>query len=722
MRRFLVGVVVDALIVFVVLELLSLLSVPQPFPFGTTRVPIVTINAAGIWTFLAAGIAIGLVNRIVRPVVVAVTGRLVLSTMGAFLIVINAILLWIASLFVGSLAVTASPQLLWFLVIAAIYTLVAMLTGALLGLNIPDIDESGRGRLIWRILDAIPTPRRSQIIENVRLQQVYDTIYQFGLDVAIESTPVGRFRAAFQRRILGRPTPEAATPEAKLRMMLQQLGPTYVKLGQMAASRSEALPPTLVDELSKLQNDAAPFSWQEAETILVHELGAPVEERFATFEHEPFAAASTAQVHRATLPDGRVVAVKVQRPRIVAQTKADLGVLEELASVAERRFELAHRLGAQAMVREFASGVLKELDYENEAYHALRIAESMRVFPEIHIPVVDPSRSTSRVLTAEYVQGIKISDTEGLAASGVDSHHLGEVFIRAMIKQVLVDGFFHGDPHPGNVFVDPVAGRIIFLDFGLVGELRTDQRTTLIQLLLGLKAKDSGAIGDALIGLGEPGPDWDERAFRHDIDRVVRQHLIYAEVDSIGEGIGAVLGAVVNNGLRLDTDLTLAIKAVVQAEETARALSVNVDIAAAAFDQAKAAVFERLRGDAVEKFLSGQAIRVGQELLRRVPELESAAWSWLDQFGKGRLVVTIDTSDLNTQIAKVSDLGRQVAIGMLVTGQLIGTAILAAVLLQPTVSNEFQTFGYIGLMAFGVSLIVSMYVLFRQLRVPSADG
>jgi ubiquinone biosynthesis protein len=368
------------------------------------------------------------------------------------------------------------------------------------------------------------------------------------------------------------------------------------------------------------------------------------------------------------------------------------------------------------MVREFAGGVLKELDYQNEAYHALRIAEAMQVFPEIHIPVVDPSRSTARVLTAEYVEGIKISDTERLAASGVDTHRLGEVFIRAMIKQVLVDGFFHGDPHPGNIFVDPLTQRIIFLDFGLVGELRTDQRTTLIQLLLGLRAKDSTAIADALIGLGQPGPNWDERSFRHDIDRVVRQHLVYSKVDSIGEGIGSVLGAVVDNGLRLDTDLTLAIKAVVQAEETARALSVNVDIAAAAFDQARAAIFERLRGDAVEKFLSGQAIRVGQELLRRLPELETAAWSWLDQFGKGRLVVTIDTSDLNKQIGKVSDLGRQVAIGMLVTGQLIGTAILAAVLLQPTVSTEFQTFGYVGLITFGISLIVSMYVLFRQIR------
>jgi ubiquinone biosynthesis protein len=483
---------------------------------------------------------------------------------------------------------------------------------------------------------------------------------------------------------------------AKTRILLQQLGPTYVKLGQMAASRPEALPPALVEELTKLQSNAAPFPWSEAEAILVHALGGSVEEHFATFEHEPFAAASTAQVHRATLPDGRTGAVKVQRPRIVAQTKADLGVLEELAKVAERRFELAHRLGAQAMVREFAAGVLTELDYQNEAYHALRIAESMRAFPEIHIPVVDTGRSTARVLTAEYVQGIKISDTERLRAAGLDTSHLGTVFIRAMIKQVLVDGFFHGDPHPGNVLVDPDNGRIIFLDFGLVGELRTDQRTTLIQLLLGLKAADSAAIADALIGLGRPGPDWDERRFRRDVDRVVRQYLIYSHVDSIGEGIGAVLGAVVDNGLRLDSDLTLAIKAVVRGGETL-ALAVEVDIASAAFDQAR-------RRSRAARSGGGRALPVGPGhrrpgALRRVPEL---GWppgrGSTSSAGPPRRHGYVD---LNRQIGKVGDLGRQVAIGMLVTGQLIGTAILAAVLLQPSVADEFQTFGYIGLVALG---------------------
>ena len=719
MRRFLVEVVIDALIVFVVLAIMAFITVPQPFPFGSDRAPIIARASGGLVPYLIAGVAIALTERLIRPLVVALTGRLVLATMGAFLIVVNAISLWVATVFVPELGVVASPKLFWFFLFAALFTILSSIADAVFGLNVPIIDDRGHLRSIWRMLDALPTPRRSRIIENVRLQQVYDTVYRYGLDIALERTPVGTLRAWFQQRILGRDLPtEQLTPEARVRIMLQSLGPTYVKIGQMLASRREALPPALAVELERLQSDVAPFPWERAEEILVAELGRPVDEAFATIEHEPFAAASTAQVHRATLPDGREVAVKIQRPDIVAKTKADLGVLEELAKVAERRWDLAHKLGARAMVREFAAGVIKELDYRNEAYHAQRIAEAMRKYPRIHLPVVDAERSTSRVLTAEYVRGIKISDVEGLRASGIDTTELGSVFIRALIKQVLVDGFFHGDPHPGNVLVDPDTGRIIFLDFGLVGELRADQRMTLIQLLLALKGADSAAIADALIGLGSTGPGFDERRFRGDVDRLTRQYLIYGRATSVGQAISAVLGAVFDNGLRLDNDLTLAIKAVVQAEETATILAFDVDIAQVAFDEAKEATLARLTSEEVERFVANQAIRVGQELVRRLPTLEAAAWSWMDQFGKGKLVVEVDTSELNDQIAKVGDLGRQLAVGMLVTGQLIGTAILAVVLLQPTTLEEFQTFAYLGLVAFGVALMVSLYVLFRALRGP----
>src|SRR5207342_2598763 len=233
---------------------------------------------------------------------------------------------------------------------------------------------------------------------------------------------------------------------------------------QMIASRGEALPPNLLAELEKLQSDVAPFAWDDARAIIVDEFGKQPEELFASIETEPFAAASTAQVHRATLPDGRLVALKIQRPRIVAKTKADLGVMQELAKTAESRFALARQIGIRAIVGEFAAGVLEELDYRNEAYHARRLADGMARFELIHIPVVDEDRSSSRVLTMEFVQGIRITDLDGLREAGLDPAEIGSTFMRAIIKQVLIDGFFHGDPHAGNVLVVPATGQVVLLD------------------------------------------------------------------------------------------------------------------------------------------------------------------------------------------------------------------------------------------------------------------
>ena len=253
------------------------------------------------------------------------------------------------------------------------------------------------------------------IIENLRLQQVYDALYTNALDITLENTPIGPVRRWFEQTVLGEEdTLTGETGPARIRAMLQQLGPTYVKIGQMAASRADLLPAEWITELSKLQSEAAPFGWDDASQMIENELGQPADELFGSIEHEPFAAASTAQVHRATLKDGTLVAVKVQRPRIVAKTKADLGVIQELATIAERRFSMARKIGARGMVDEFAAGVLKELDYRNEAYHARRLADGMTRFPQIHVPVTYDDLSGERVLTMEFVKGIKISKVDEL--------------------------------------------------------------------------------------------------------------------------------------------------------------------------------------------------------------------------------------------------------------------------------------------------------------------
>jgi ubiquinone biosynthesis protein len=715
MRRFLIETLIDSLVLVAIFLLLSVLDVQQPFPFGGSgEVPIVQFRNAGVLAFLVAGAIIVLAQRFVRPVIVAFTGRLFLSTMGLFLVVVNAIVLWAASIIAPDLGTVASPPALWFFVFAALYTLLTIVVDALLGMNRPH-NITGGTEAVWQLLESLPTPRRNLILENLRLQQIYDIVFAVALDETLRGTPIGRFRAWFSLHVLGEPDlSQDISGPARFRLLLQQLGPTYVKIGQLIASRGDALPKDVIDELSKLQSDANPFPWDDARTVIVGELGKQPEELFASIEHEPFAAASTAQVHRAVLHDGTRVAVKVQRPRIVAKTKADLGVITELARILQSRVEVARKVGVRAMVDEFAGGVLRELDYRNEAYQAKRLGDNLARFPEITVPRIYDKLSGTRVLTMEFIDGIKVSKVDELRAAGFDTDALGSIFIRSVIKQILIDGFFHGDPHPGNMLADPVAKRLVFIDLGLVGQLNSTQRVDMLGLIYAVREVDIPGIADALIALGRPTSGFNEARFRADIDQLARQYLVYGGTDSIGGALTGLMGAVFDNGLRLDSSLTLAIKAVIQAEETATALSPQVDMGEAAIEEAKAALLDSLEPERVMKQLQSTGARVSREFARRVPSLEDAAFKWIDLFNRGKITVEVDTTQLSDAIENVSGLGRQATVGLIVVGQLIGTAIVMVILLQPSLA-AYSGLAYAAMLAFAVTLIVSFFVLFRVL-------
>ena len=238
MRRFVVEALVEAVIVLVTILVLSVPSVGQPFPFGPESAPILQLRGAGIPLFLLAATILVVTKHFVRPVIVAFTGRWLLSTMGLFLVIVNAIVIWVAAFIAPDIATIAAPSVLWLLVFSAIYTLLSTVVGALLGTNRPQFLVDGTTPRMWRMLESLPTPRRNVIIENLRLQQIYEAVYAVALDSALARTPVGGFRLWFSRTVLGEEDLLAgSTGPERFRMLLQQLGPTYVKIGQMIASR-----------------------------------------------------------------------------------------------------------------------------------------------------------------------------------------------------------------------------------------------------------------------------------------------------------------------------------------------------------------------------------------------------------------------------------------------------------------------------------------------------
>ena len=646
MRRLFVQFLIAAASIGIVLFVLSLLR-------------IVTFGDRGLAYVLVLGLILAIANVTVRPVLLLFTGRWLISSFGLVLIVIDTIVLWLAA-WISPLSISfAEPTWLWIPLATILIIILSTSAELVLGVDRPSFDVSDRQRAIWRVLDSLPTPRRSLIVENLRLMQVYDTISSFGFDIALESGPLAPIRDFAQGFLrTADPRLQKLSVPAKVRIMLQQLGPTYVKIGQMAASRSEALPPGWADELAQLQNTVPPFKWVEAEALIVSELGASPEELFATIDHNALAAASLAQVHVATLPDGTPVVVKIQRPHVGTMVRADLGVLQELATTAEKRFDVARRLDLRGVVQEFADGVVLELDYRNEAYHMRRMAENMRSIDGVSIPFVDDRRSAVRVLTMGFANGVKINDIAALDAAGIDRDELARRFLRAIIKQVLIDGFFHADPHPGNVLVDTRDGTIVFLDLGLVGQLTVEQRTDLLDLLASLQQKDSKSIAAVAMRMCTHSRPVDQQAVYRAVDRIVYQYLIYGGGGAdLGQAVSGILGSLYDLGLRMDQDFTLAIKAIIQAEEITSALAPSFDLIVEGVADAQELILKEFTAEKIVEQVRSAAIATGKEVLRRVPSLQGATLSWLDQYQKGKLVVEVDTTDLNREVGRFAAMG-----------------------------------------------------------------
>jgi ubiquinone biosynthesis protein len=565
--------------------------------------------------------------------------------------------------------------------------------------------------------------------ENLRLQQVYNTLLRYGTDILFDQWPlIGDFRRTMQAWVWKLPKDlEPPSTPVKVRLMIEELGPTYVKVGQIVSSQASTIPSDWEVELERLQSDVPPFPNEQVRQIIIEELGAPPEEIYATFEPQPFAAASTAQVHRATLQDGTRVAVKVQRPYIAAQMKADIGIMQNAARVISSRSEYVRSIDLVGMLEEFGEGALNELDYGGEAYNALRLAKNLESIPGVHIPTVFTNLSTSKVLTMEFVEGVKASNVEAITRANLDRDLLGRSALQAIVKQLLIDGFFHADPHPGNLLVNLKTGVLTFIDTGMVGELNLQQRMNLIQLLIAVSQSDVSAMGQILRALSTPFVDHvDDQAFYRDFERRIGRYVHAGVGISFGQSVNVSFDLLREHGLRLDPSLTLAVKALMQGEAITAVLHPGSGLTVEGVQMVKDLIVQTVTADKVIEVAKKQLTMTAREMAKRVPSFQEATVKWLDQYQKGRFEVFVDTSDLAKEVGRLKGWGRQIVVAIILVGIIVGSAIAMGAVVaagpQEQYARTFFRISYFGyLLAMVVAALIALRLVWRWLRGRNTD-
>ena len=461
----------------------------------------------------------------------------------------------------------------------------------------------------------------------------------------------------------------------RLRLICEDLGPTFVKLGQVLSTRTDLLPEPYTTELARLRDDVRPFPFAEAEAILAEELGRPPCEVFATIDPEPVASASISQVHRATLPDGREVALKVRRPGIDKIVQADLDILKNLSQLAERHLPFLAPYGPVAIAREFERSLKRELDLNVERRTMERCRAQLAREPVAHVPATFPEYSSSRVLAMEFIHGVGVDDLAGIRGLGIEPAEVAARGARILLTQIFTFGFFHADPHPGNLRVLP-GGIVAPLDYGMFGHIDAATRERLADLLIGLLAQDVDRVLRDLDALEIRGPSADPPALRRDVGVMV---AAYSDLSLDNIDLPVLLRELVelvrNHQLRIPPDLVLLIRSLVTIESVGRALDPHFDIAAQ--------VEPFVRALATRKFhpwrMLSRAVRSAEDIQRVATLLPDVLGHSLESIKRGELTVRFDLQHFERLVLQLTRASHVLAAGIVIAGLLVGSALVVRV-------------------------------------------
>jgi len=468
---------------------------------------------------------------------------------------------------------------------------------------------------------------------------------------------------------------------------LERLGPAFIKLGQLLSTRADLLPAPYLDALGRLQDRVEPFSFAEVERVIHEDLGVRISKAFATFEAEPMAAASLGQVHRATLRDGRPVAIKVQRPNIREGLTTDLATMEDIAGFLDQHTAAGQQFEFVQMVAEFRRTLAQELDYQREAHNLVRIASNLASFRRIVIPAPVDDFTSSRVLTMELIPGRKITSITPLMRQDFDAIGLARELFRAYLHQIIVDGFFHADPHPGNVLLTDDY-RIALIDLGMVSRLSPSRQDQLLKLLLAVSEAHGDRAAALALQIGDARPDVDQGALRKDI-----QELVSGNVDlslqqlQVGRVMMEISRTSGRHGIRLPPELTLLGKTLLNLDEVGRTLAPDFDVNAALRAEGPTLMQRRMQQGMSPANVFSAALET-KEFLEQLPGRVN---KFLDAATTNQLKVNIELIDEGSIINGLQKVANRITLGLLLASLIVGAAMLMRV------ETTFRLFGYPGL-------------------------
>jgi len=500
--------------------------------------------------------------------------------------------------------------------------------------------------------------------------------------------------------------PDVAKRAKAFAESLKTMGPSYVKFGQVLSTRPDIVPPEYIAELESLQDSIEPFSFAEVERIVEEELGVRISKAFDTFESTPLAAASLGQVHRAVLRDGAEVVVKVQRPNVREQVREEMQVFHDIAQSLEQHSDIARKLNLVGAIEQAKLTMTNELNYLQEARNAEVLRHNLAPFPRIYVPRVVHDLTTSRVLTTELVRGRKVSKLTPLALVDHDYAELAGVITRAYLKQICVDGFWHSDPHPGNLFIRDVddGAQLVLLDFGQVSHISHELQDEIIKLLLAISSNRGHEVADACVRMSELQEGFDVTHFIKDISTIVANfHEADVRQVNAGQLIFSVIAIANGNGVKAPAELAMLAKTLLHLDGITKKLDREFDPQGVIRGYAEELIAQKL----MQKFNPRNFYPALLDLNQLVLDLPHRAREILDQTAAGRLTVAIKLTQAEVFLAGIHKIANRITVGAVAAALLISSTMLMRV------PSRFSILGYPGLAVVGyfISMVVALYLV-----------